>query len=150
MNLKQRLKPIVINIVTIALAVAIGMPIGSFLISKFKPGATPPAPTALASDTANLVFKGVSTDFVLFATTTCNYCKEGIQLLDKSGVSYKVYYVDQDAQAGKTYESMKIMGVPTLFSKQQYINGFSAASWGRFVSKTDAKLDVIKHTKIIQ
>lgn len=139
MNFKQHLKPIAINIVTIALAVAIGMPIGSFLISKFKPGATPPAPTTLASDTANLVFKGVSTDFVLFATTTCNFCTEGIQLLDKSGANYKVYYIDKDEQAKKTYESMNIKGVPTLFSKQHYINGFSPEAWTKFVSKADAK-----------
>lgn len=143
MNLKQTLKSLAINVVTIALAIAIGMPVGIFLMKKFKPGATPPAPIALSSDTANVVFKGLSTDFVLFATTTCNFCTEGIQLLDKSGASYKVYYIDKDAQAEKTYAAMKIQGVPTLFSKQQYINGFSPEGWTQFVSKADAKSSVV-------
>jgi glutaredoxin len=143
MNLKQNLKPIAINVTTIALAIAIGMPAGNYIMSQFKPRATPQGPVALVGDTANLVFKDVSTDFVLFATTTCNYCKDGIQLLDKTGVSYKVYYIDKDVQAEKIYTSMNIQGIPTLFSKTQYINGFNTSGWKRFISKTDTKLSPV-------
>lgn len=139
MNLKQNLKSMAINVATIVLAIAIGMPTGNFLIKQFKSGVTPPDPIALSGDTANLVFKGASTDFVLYATTTCKYCKEGTQLLDKLGVNYKVYYIDQDVQAEKNYGSTNIKGVPTLLSKQQYFNGFSEAGWLRFISKADAK-----------
>jgi glutaredoxin len=143
MSLNQNLKSMAINVATIALAVAIGMPLGNFLMNQFKSSAPPPGPTALAAETANLVFKGAATDFVLFATTTCQYCKAGTQLLDKSGANYKVYYIDKDAQAAKTYESMNIKGVPTLFSKQQYINGFSEAGWLRLVSKADGKSSAV-------
>ncbi len=47
--------------------------------------------------------------------------------------------IDQDAQARKTYETLKIKGVPVLISKQQYIIGFSEQVWGRFLGKGDAK-----------
>lgn len=139
MNLKQTLKSMAINVATIALAVAIGIPLGTVIMKKLNPGASPPAPIALAGDTAKLVFKDTPTDLVLFASTTCNFCKAGIQLLDKSGANYKVYYIDQDAQAKKTYESMNTKGVPVLISKQHYIVGFSEDSWGQFLSKAGAK-----------
>ncbi len=139
MSLNQNLKSMAINVATIALAIAIGLPLGSMLMRQFNPGAAPPTPIALASDTANLVFKDTSTDLVLFASTTCEYCKAGIQFLDKSGANYKVYFIDQDAQAKKTYESMQTKGVPVLISKQQYIIGFSEDVWGRFLGKADSK-----------
>ena len=139
MSLKENLKSMAINVATIALAIAIGLPLGIALMRQFNPDAAPPTPIALAGDTANLVFNDTSTDLVLFASTTCEFCKAGIQFLDKSGANYKVYFIDQDAQAKKTYEAMQTKGVPVLISKQQYIIGFSEDVWARFLGKTDAK-----------
>lgn len=139
MTLKQHLKTAAINVVVIALAIAIGMPLGSILIKQFRPASAPPGPIALADDKANLVFKNTSTDLVLFATTTCGFCKAGIELLDKSGANYKVYYIDKDVHAEKIYEALKTEGVPVLLSKQQYIIGFKKEVWTRFIGKANSK-----------
>ena len=137
MKLNQPLNSMVINIATIA--ISIGMPLGSVIMSQFKSAPSVPTPIALAADSAKLVFKDTTTDLVLFASTTCEFCKAGIQLLNKSDASYKVYYIDQDAQAKKTYESMQTKGVPVLISKQQYIIGFSEGVWQPFLSKAATK-----------
>ncbi|MEN9868714.1 MAG: Glutaredoxin [Pseudomonadota bacterium] len=134
--MKPALKSIAINLLTIALAVAIGLPVGMFLMRQFNATQGAPTPTVLSSDVAKQVFKDGASDLVLFASTTCDYCKAGIQMLNKAGAHYKVYYIDQDTQARKTYESMNTKGVPVLISKQQYIIGFSEPVWQSFLDKT--------------
>lgn len=133
MNKKLNLKSISINIAAVTLAITLGIPLGGVLLKQFRTTPTAPTPIAMATDQTNLLFKDVKEDLIVFADTTCNYCKDGVQLLNKFGVNYRIYYIDQDAKAKKAFDSLKTEGVPVLISKNQYVTGFSPSVWESFL-----------------
>lgn len=133
MDKKPNLKSVSIHIATVALAIAIGIPIGGVLLKQFRTTPTAPTPVAMAENQENLLFKDIKEDLIVFADTKCNYCKDGVQLLDKFGVNYRIYYIDQDAKAKKAFDSLKTEGVPVLISKNQYVTGFSPSVWESFL-----------------
>jgi glutaredoxin len=137
----KNLKSLGMNIAAVALAVAIGFPLGNVLLKQFRatPSATALAPVAIASDTANLLFKDVSEELIVLGDTKCLYCKEGLALLEKLGAKYQVFYIDQDVQARKIYDTLKTEGVPVLISRRQYVTGFNEKMWENFLKSTRSK-----------
>ena len=141
MELKQNLKSIGINIASVALAVAIGIPLGIYIINQLRPlpSTTAPVSVSIALAESNLLFKNVPADLIVFGDTKCMYCKEGVQLLDNLGASYQLYNIDQDAKAMKVYKSLKTGGVPVLISRQHYMTGYNKLEWEGFLKGVRSK-----------
>ncbi len=140
-DLKKNLKSVGINFAAVALAVAIGIPVGNSLLRQFRSttSSSAPVPTTIVPEMATILFKNVTQDVIVFGDTKCNFCKEGISLLDKLGVNYKVYYIDQDEEAKETFRMLNAEGVPVLISRSQVLIGFERGVWEKFTQTDHVK-----------
>jgi len=62
---------------------------------------------------------------VLFATSTCPFCRRARELLDATHVDYRVYEIDTSEEAHRMYESLGVTQVPVLITSESRIVGFS-------------------------
>ncbi|MBC3833149.1 glutaredoxin family protein [Undibacterium amnicola] len=136
-SIKQNIKSIGINIAAVALAIAIGIPLGGSLLKQFEltTSTSPPIPTPISPDVANRLFQNVAQDVIVFGDTTCEFCKKGLSVLDNLGINYKIYYIDQDAEAKRIFKTLNAEGVPVLISRSQIFIGFKQDVWEKFVQK---------------
>lgn len=136
-SIKQNIKSICINIAAVALAVAIGIPVGGTLLKQFESttNTSPPIPTSISPDMANRLFQNVTQDVIVFGDTTCEFCKKGLSVLDNLGTNYKIYYIDQDEEAKKIFKALNADGVPVLISKSQIFVGFKQDVWEKIAQK---------------
>ena len=139
MNIKQNIKSLVVNIAAVAVAIAIGIPLGNLVREKILHSKSGPVLVPIALVESKTLFNGISNDLIVFGDTKCNYCKDGVALLDKIGASYKILYIDKDEQAKKNYETLNTGGVPVLVSRNQYLAGFSEEAWGNFLKGSHPK-----------
>ncbi|HEU4663411.1 MAG TPA: glutaredoxin family protein [Dokdonella sp.] len=66
---------------------------------------------------------------VLFATTTCPYCRQARALLDAMKVEHVVYDVDASPQARALYDRLRANSVPVLVTTNLRITGFDEAAY---------------------
>lgn len=66
---------------------------------------------------------------VLFATTTCPYCRQARALLDAMKVEHVVYDVDTSTSARSLYERLHANSVPVLVTTSVRITGFDEATY---------------------
>jgi glutaredoxin len=60
----------------------------------------------------------------LFVTSWCGYCKMMEEFLDKKGIPYKTYDVENDDQAAKVYRSLHGRGVPLVRVGSKVVYGY--------------------------
>lgn len=132
------IKSLLINIASVAIAVAIGVPLGSWMVQKFGTRSSQPVATEISQQSLNLLYANVNEDLIVFGDTKCGYCKEGIQLLKEKGASFHIFYIDQDPSARKVFDSLKADGVPVLISRRKMVVGFSKDVWDGFLSSDNS------------
>lgn len=71
---------------------------------------------------------------VLFATTTCPYCRQARELLDGLNASYSVREIDVSESAREQFERLGGKGVPVLVSRDSVISGFDEAAYRKLVA----------------
>lgn len=129
-------KTVAINIAAVAVAVAIGVPLGSTLLNHF--GASTPTfkmvSNSLPPPMAKLLFEDASQELIVLGNTQCQYCKQGVAFLEKQGTPFRLLNIDQDLRARKIFEELRLEGVPVLMSRNRFITGYNQAEWARFIS----------------
>lgn len=78
------------------------------------------APAAIAS-----LRDATGAHVMMFSTTTCVYCQRARELLDREGVPYTDFVIDQSPQAGMRFRDLGGGGVPLLLIGDRAIRGFS-------------------------
>ena len=131
-------KSLMINIASVAIAVAIGLPLGSWMVEKFGTRSSQPVPTEISHQSLKLLYANVNEDLIVFGDTKCGYCREGVQLLKERGVSFRIYYIDQDPSARKAFDTLKVDGVPVLISRKKMVVGFSKNVWDGFLTSENS------------
>lgn len=66
---------------------------------------------------------------VLFATTTCPYCRQARDLLDAMRVDHVVYDIDVSPPARALYERLHANSVPVLVTAGRRVTGFDEAAY---------------------
>lgn len=71
---------------------------------------------------------------VLFATTTCPYCRQARELLDGLNASYSVREIDVSDSAREQFQRLGGKGVPVLVSRDNAISGYDESAYREFVA----------------
>lgn len=78
----------------------------------------------------------LGTPVVLFATTTCPYCKQAREFLDAAGVSYREMLIDESAEADAVFTRLDEPGVPVLLTRDRIIRGFAIGSYQQVIASS--------------
>ena len=87
------------------------------------------AQPALQAGDYSAIVRDAGEPVVLFATTTCPYCRQARALLDAMKVEHVVYDVDTSPSARSLYERLHANSVPVLVTTSVRITGFDEATY---------------------
>lgn len=82
-----------------------------------------PPPAYVTGDFSDLRLEA-GKPVVIFTTSTCPYCKQARDLLDRAKVDYRDYVVDRSPDAQRRFAALDGKGVPVLFIGDRRITGF--------------------------
>jgi glutaredoxin len=66
---------------------------------------------------------------ILYSLSTCGYCKQARELLDKQNVAYVERVIDTSATAKKEAAELGIKAVPVLLIGDYSVKGYDHAQW---------------------
>lgn len=118
-----------INALAVTIAIALGFPLAKVVHSIWAPSRPLQQIPPQAESAVSRTFSQVGLDYVILGDTRCEYCGEGVKLLDELGANYRVIYLDREPQSMALYEQLGAPGVPILISRKQFIVGFVKSSW---------------------
>ena len=115
------LKKIVVNGVLVAICLGIGLWIGPLARAGYErifpePAFTEGDYTSLRREAGQAV--------VMFSTSTCPHCADARALLQREGVAYRDFLIDESPQARSRYEALDGTGVPLIFIGDRRIVGY--------------------------
>jgi glutaredoxin len=110
---------------TLAL-VAVAAACGWFGVSALRSFTAQPA---LQAGDYSAIVRDAGEPVVLFATTTCPYCRQARALLDAMKVEHVVYDVDVSPPARALYDRLHANSVPVLVTASLRITGFDEATY---------------------
>lgn len=87
------------------------------------------APPVLQAGDYSAIVRDAGEPVVLFATTTCPYCRQARALLDAMKVEHVVYDVDVSPPARALYDRLHANSVPVLVTASLRITGFDEATY---------------------
>ncbi len=64
-------------------------------------------------------------EIVLYSATWCGVCKRARAFLDRLGVPYREYDVENSRKGRRDFERLNARGVPVILVGDQRVNGFS-------------------------
>ncbi len=64
-------------------------------------------------------------EVTLYATSWCGYCKKTRALLDKIGVAYTEYDIEESYEGLQQYEALNGQGIPLLVIDDEVIRGYN-------------------------
>lgn len=96
------------------------------------------AEPALQAGDFSTIVAAAGTPVVLFATTTCPYCRKARGLLDAMKIDHVEYDIDASEAARALYAPLHANSVPVLVTANLRITGFDEAAYR-------AKLDTFSH-----
>ncbi|HEX6833356.1 MAG TPA: glutaredoxin family protein [Rudaea sp.] len=105
-----------------ALLIVIGAAVGWTGMRVLRHGDD--APKILAGDFSRFT-ESAHRPAVLFATSTCPFCRRARALLDATHVDYQVYEIDTSEEAHRIYQTLGVTQVPVLITRDWRIVGFS-------------------------
>ena len=73
---------------------------------------------------------------VLFATTTCPYCRQARELLDRLNAPYAVREIDVSDAAREQFQRLGGKGVPVLVSRERSISGYDESAYRELIAAT--------------
>ena len=114
------------SMLTSALALVAAAACGWFGTLALRQLGAPPA--IQAGDYASIV-AAAQRPVVLFATTTCPYCREAKGLLDAMGIEHAVLEIDASDAARELFAQLDVNGVPVLVTPGFRILGYDEAAW---------------------
>ena len=74
-------------------------------------------------------------EVVMYTTRTCTVCRRAREHLQKRGIPFSEWDIEQNAYALIEYRTHNGRGVPLIFVGKQRMNGFSAAKLDRMLAK---------------
>jgi glutaredoxin 3 len=81
----------------------------------------------------------------MYCTGTCPYCHFARQLLDKKGVEYTEYYIDQERHLREEMEGRSSgTSVPQIFIDGKHIGGFEDMAELDMDGELDSLLGLVK------
>jgi mycoredoxin len=83
------------------------------------------APSMLVRGDYSAHFRSSSAPLILYATSTCPWCKKTRTWLEQNHVSYELRLIDQNPAEQKSFQSLRQAGVPVLISKDRLLDGFN-------------------------
>ncbi|HEY6943140.1 glutaredoxin family protein [Dokdonella sp.] len=87
------------------------------------------AQPALQAGDYSAIVRDAGEPVVLFATTTCPYCRQARALLDAMKVEHVVYDLDVSPPARALYARLHANSVPVLVTRNLRITGFDEAAY---------------------
>ena len=82
-----------------------------------------PDPAFQTGDFRSL-YRDAGGSVVLFSTSTCPYCRQTRELLQRRSVRYVDYVVDQSEGAANRFKALGGKGVPLIYIGDRSISGF--------------------------
>lgn len=116
------LRNILPTVLALVVAAACGW-FGTLALRQLRAG-----PAVQAGDYRSIV-AAARHPVVLFATTTCRYCRQARQLLETLGVDHAVLEIDASDAARRLFAQLDASGVPVLVTNDVRILGFDEAEY---------------------
>lgn len=119
-------KSILTTIAVIAIALGLGVGAGylvrnSGLLGGGGGGAQ------LAQGDYSQIYANAGGDVVMYSLSTCPFCKQAKELLEKQNVAFVERVIDKDAAAKKEADGLKINSVPVIYIGDTSMRGFDEA-----------------------
>jgi mycoredoxin len=70
------------------------------------------------------IYREAGTSVVIYTTSTCPYCKRARALLDRQGVAYRDYLIDESEEFDRQFIELGGRGVPLLLIGERRIVGY--------------------------
>lgn len=71
---------------------------------------------------------------MLFMTSTCPFCKQAVEYLDRNGIAYDKLVIDKSAMAKQRYDRLDLRGVPVLMTRSVKIVGYHPEVYGKYLA----------------
>jgi mycoredoxin len=83
------------------------------------------APSMLVRGDYSQHFHNTQASLILYATTTCPWCKKTRAWLEQNHLVYELRLIDQDPAQQKIFQTLQQSGVPVLISQDRLLDGFN-------------------------
>lgn len=118
----KRFRSLLASAIALVAAAALGW-FGTLALRQLR------APPAIQAGDYASIIDAARRPVVLFATTTCPYCREARHLLDAMGVEHAVLEIDASASARELFAQLDVSGVPVLVTPGFRILGYDEAAY---------------------
>lgn len=115
------LKKVAFNVGLVAVCLGIGLWVGPLARAGYEH--LFPAPAFTVGDYASL-HRQAGESVVMFSTSTCPHCSDARALLQREGVAYRDFVIDESPEAKAQFHSLGGEGVPLIFIGDRRIVGY--------------------------
>ena len=124
-NLKKTATEVILIVLTIAIAIAIGSQLPK-LYQKWR------GPFKTGDYSMHVATSGKP--ITLYGTSTCPHCQTAREYLTKNGIPFNDVLVDKSKSAEEAYTSLNERGVPVIVSAHKLMVGFNAKAYDELIS----------------
>ncbi|MEH6416971.1 glutaredoxin family protein [Pseudomonas sp. CGJS7] len=119
-------KSILTTIAVIAIALGLGVGAGYLVRNSGLLGGGGGG-VQLAQGDYSQIYANAGGDVVMYSLSTCPFCKQAKELLEKQNVAFVERVIDKDAAAKKEADGLKINSVPVIYIGDTSMRGFDEA-----------------------